>query len=117
MTALTLLPTRLSSSLLLTLPLYFRTLKKEICTRWKQAKLPPPLEEGYYGRKYEFNLQNQMEEQPRPQLIQDEIDQVYVLLDEENLSKAQQLLDQLAKKLPNDPELTKAQTMITFLSE
>ncbi|MGB3851622.1 MAG: AAA family ATPase [Tunicatimonas sp.] len=85
--------------------------------KMEAGKVAPPLEEGYYGRKYEFNLQNQMEEQPRPQLIQDEIDQVYVLLDEENLSKAQQLLDQLAKKLPNDPELTKAQTMITFLSE
>ena len=81
------------------------------------GKVTPPIEEGYYGRRYGFNLQNQMGEKPRPRLIQDDIDRIYALLDEEKLTEAQQLLDQLAERLPNDPELTKAQTMITFLSE
>ncbi|PJJ79200.1 AAA family ATPase [Mucilaginibacter auburnensis] len=74
-----------------------------------------PIDKGYYGREYGFNLSAIMGGNERVPEVQEEIDALFELIDSEQFERAVELLEGLKQKHKDDPELTRAETMLTFL--
>lgn len=74
-----------------------------------------PVDKGYYGRKYGFNLSAIMGGNERVPEVQQEIDSLFELIDSESFEKAEKVLEELKQKHKDDPELTRAETMLAFL--
>ena len=75
------------------------------------------IESGYYGKDYAFTLENQMDTEIRNSETQAELNQLFEWIETDKLQDAQKMLKQLEEKYPNEPELIRAQTMITLLSD
>ena len=75
------------------------------------------IENGYYGKGYENNLENYFEVGSRNEEAAEELANLFQLIDEEKYSEATQVIDNLQVKYPNEPELTRAQTLIALLQE
>lgn len=75
------------------------------------------IEKGYYGREYGFNLSAIMGSNERVLDVQIEIDELFKLIDSEEFEKATEQLDKLKQKYRDDPELTRAETMLAFLND
>ena len=74
-----------------------------------------PIDKGYYGREYGFNLSAIMGGNERVPEVQEEIDALFELIDSEQFEKAVKVLEGLKQKHKDDPELTRAETMLAFL--
>jgi predicted ATP-binding protein involved in virulence len=72
---------------------------------------------GYFGKDYSFTLESEMETPSRNESVQKELDTLFEFIDNEKFDMAQTSLITLNKKYPYEPELTRAQTMITLLTE
>ena len=72
------------------------------------------IDKGYYGREYGFNLSTIMGGNERVPEVQEEFDSLFELIDSENFDEAQKKLAELKEKHKDDPELTRAETMLTF---
>jgi predicted ATPase len=75
------------------------------------------IESGYYGKDYGDNLENYFEVAGRNEEATDDLANLFQLIDEEKFEKATQVLENLQLKYPNEPELTRAQTLITLLQD
>lgn len=73
-----------------------------------------PIDKGYYGREYGFNLSAVMGGNERVPKVQEEFDVLFELIDSEQFEKATLRLEELKEKYKDDPELTRAETMLTF---
>lgn len=74
-----------------------------------------PIDKGYYGREYGFNLSAIMGGNARVPEVQEEIDALFELIDSEQFEKAVKVLKGLKQRHKDDPELTRAETMLAFL--
>jgi len=72
------------------------------------------MEAGYYGREYGFNLSAIMGGNERVPEVQEQFDHLFELIDSANYDSALSLLDELKRKYQDDPELTRAETMLIF---
>ena len=75
------------------------------------------IESGYYGKDYAFTLETQMDTSSRNAETQGELNQLFELIETDKLQEARILLNELEKKYPSEPELIRAQTMITLLTD
>ena len=75
------------------------------------------IEGGYYGKDYAFTLETQMDTSSRNAETQGELNQLFEWIETDKLQEAQILLGELEKKYPSEPELIRAQTMITLLTD
>lgn len=74
------------------------------------------IEKGYYGREYGFNLSSIMGGDERVPEVQEEFDVLFELIDSEKFDNALKKLEELKGKYKDDPELTKAETMLAFFN-
>jgi predicted ATPase len=72
------------------------------------------IDKGYYGREYGFNLSAIMGGNERVPEVQEEFDALFELIDSEQFDKAIKKLEELKEKYKDDPELTRAETMLAF---
>lgn len=68
-----------------------------------------------FGKDYSFVLEADMNTPVRNERVQAELDALFDKIENENFNEAQLILNDLNKKYPNEPELTRAQTMLTLL--
>ncbi len=76
-----------------------------------------PIKDGYYGKDYGFTLENYMGTSSEVEETHQDLSKLFELIETDKFKEAQILLEELNKKYPNEPELTRAQTMITLLTE
>jgi predicted ATP-binding protein involved in virulence len=72
---------------------------------------------GYFGREYGLTLESVMDAPSRNEKVQAELDALFELIDKDKYEAAQKVLQELAKKYPNEPELSRAETMLALLTE
>lgn len=72
------------------------------------------IEGHFYGREYGFILEDLMQTNRRNQEIENKLKDIFDLVDSENKKEAQTLINELKQVIGEDPELTKAQTLIDF---
>lgn len=72
------------------------------------------IDKGYYGREYGFNLSTIMGGNERVPEVQEEFDSLLELIDSEYFNEAEKKLAELKEKHKDDPELTRAETMLAF---
>lgn len=70
--------------------------------------------EGYYGREYGFNLSAVMDGNERVPEVQADLDALFELIDTEKFKEAEEMLNKLKERFSDDPELTRAETMLAF---
>lgn len=75
------------------------------------------VEDGYYGKDYGFTLENYMGTSSEVEEAKQDLSKLFELIETDKFEEAQILLEELNKKYPNEPELTRAQTMITLLTD
>ena len=75
------------------------------------------IKDGYYGKDYGFTLENYMGTSSEVEETHQDLSKLFELIETDKFKEAQILLEELNKKYPNEPELTRAQTMITLLTE
>jgi energy-coupling factor transporter ATP-binding protein EcfA2 len=76
-----------------------------------------PEPKGYFGRKYNLTLEVNMGAPSRNKEVQKELDALFELIDKEKYESAQRALVKLSEKYPNEPELSRAETMLALLAE
>lgn len=72
---------------------------------------------GYYGKDYGFTLATYMETETRNEDAKKDLDVLFDLIETDKFKEATKLLEILNEKYPNEPELTRAQTLITLLTD
>ena len=72
---------------------------------------------GYFGKEYGLTLESIMGAPQRNEDVQKELNALFDLIDQEKFEAAQKKLLELSKKYPNEPELSRAETMLALLTE
>lgn len=73
-----------------------------------------PIDKGYYGREYGFNLSAVMGGNERVPEVKVAFDALFELIDKEQFDEATKKLEELKENQKDDPELTRAETMLAF---
>ena len=71
-----------------------------------------------YGKDASYIIESIMEQKPRDLNVENDLEELFGLIDENDFNNAKRVLEKMKKQLGNDlPELYKAETMINILEE
>lgn len=72
---------------------------------------------GYFGKEYGLTLESIMGAPQRNEGVQNELNALFDLIDQEKFNAARKALLKLSEKYPDEPELSRAETMLTLLAD
>jgi predicted ATP-binding protein involved in virulence len=96
-------------------PLVIANLKNAYVYKIHNGSIVPL--KGYFGKDYAFTLEAAMNTPARNEAVQKELNALFDTIENEQFDEAHSSLIELSEKYPNEPELTRAQTMLTLLAE